>query len=278
MPPEPGLLADSVGATRSLPRSGALRTAASGDLPLMVGRALALIALVFGGLVLAVVIRVCDRLRVGARIPRERIAQVWNRALLRVLNVRVEIRGRPLAAPHLLVANHVSWLDIPVIGACVPARFVSRHDVQAWPVAGMLADACGTLYVHRGSGQSHVTAASMREQFTRGSVALFPEGTTSDGLGVLPFRARLFQPALDAGVPVQPVSLRYAPAHDGTRIAPFIGDDDLLSHLLRVLRQGRIDVEVSFFGALVADAHTERSALAAQAQRRIEQSIRRRGP
>jgi 1-acyl-sn-glycerol-3-phosphate acyltransferase len=245
-------------------------------------RAVLLLLHVLAGVLLALPIRGADIAGVGRRVPRERIAGAWHRTLLRILGVRVSVQGAPLRTPHLLVSNHVSWLDIPLIGASTGIRFVSRHDVQRWPVAGLLAQACGTFYIERGAGRSQLTAAAMRAHLETGSVALFPEGTTTDGTGVAPFRARLFQAALDAGVPVQPVALRYTPARDGTPIAPFVDDDALLPHLLRILRAGELQVELQFLPALFPEERAERRALALVSQRHVERALqarcRRPGP
>jgi 1-acyl-sn-glycerol-3-phosphate acyltransferase len=248
-------------------------TAAFRAAPAVAIRAAMLLLLLLAGWLLAWLIRAADLVRIGRRIPRERIAGAWHRRMLDVLGVTISLRGQALRRPHLLVSNHVSWLDIPVIGACAPVRFVSRHDVKGWPVAGTLADACGSIYIKRGAHRSHLTAASIGKRLGSGSVALFPEGTTTDGTYVGPFRARLLQPAIDAGVPVQPVVLRYAPTRDGRNIAPFIGEDELLAHLLRILRSGSLQVEVVFLPALLPDEATGRGALSAQARRHVERAL-----
>jgi lyso-ornithine lipid O-acyltransferase len=225
------------------------------------------------GLALAYLIAGADLFRQGHRVPRERLAQWWHRDLLRILKVRIRRRGAPLRSPHLAVANHVSWLDIIVVGACRPTRFVSRHDVKDWPVAGTLADACGTFYVRRGGGNPKAALAAMTPHLQRGSIVVFPEGTTSDGTTVLPFRPRLFEAALAAGASVQPVALAYGPGDDGTAVAPFIGDMTLVGHIWRVLLCTGLDVEVRFGAALVPDDATTRDALAAQAHRAVERSV-----
>lgn len=244
-----------------------------GTSPVAAVRATLLLLHVLVGILLALAIRGADIVGIGRRLPRERIAAWWHRVLLRILNVHVTVHGTPLCRPSLLVCNHVSWLDIPLIGASAPVRFVSRHDVKRWPVAGLLAEACGTLYIERGAGRSHVTAASMRQHLATGSVALFPESTTTDGTGVAPFRARLFQAALDAEAPVQPVALRYGPDRDGQVVAPFLGDDALVSHLLRILRSGGLQAELRFLAALYPDPDTARRPLADQARERVERAL-----
>ena len=181
------------------------------------------------------------------RTPREHLTQRWNWRLLEVLGIRVQMEGTPLRGAHLTVANHVSWLDIPVLAALEPTRFISKTEVRHWPLAGWFAIAAGTFFIRRGKGG----AAPLLERLVphlraEGSVVLFPEGTTTDGTEVRPFHPRLFQAAIDAGCPVQPVTLQYGLAPDGSNVAPFIGDDSLGAHLLRLLRTPALEVRVSY--------------------------------
>jgi 1-acyl-sn-glycerol-3-phosphate acyltransferase len=237
-------------------------------------KALLLVGHLLLGLAIALLIAIADAVGLGRRVPRERIAQWWQRDLLSILNVQVHQRGTPLRAPHLAVSNHVSWLDIPVIGACSQVRFVSRHDVQSWPIAGLLADACGTFYIRRGGGHSKYTVAAMTPHLAHGSIVLFPEGTTTDGRTVLPFHARLFEASLNAGAPVQPIALRYADDEDGLAVAPFIGGMTLAGHIWKVLCCRELHVEVRFFAAHVSDESTTRDGIAAQSQRCIERAVK----
>jgi 1-acyl-sn-glycerol-3-phosphate acyltransferase len=206
------------------------------------------------------------------RLDRARLAGWWHRVLLRILGVRVRRHGEPVATAHLSVANHVSWLDISVINAIEPVRFVAKSEIRNWPLAGWLATAAGSFYLRRGKGDVPRLADRLAV-FLRGggSVALFPEGTTSDGRGVLRFHARMFAPAIDARCAVQPVALRYH-AVDGRDIAPFVGDDDLLRHVLRVLRVARLDVDVTYCAPIDARGR-ERTELASAAQAAVEQAL-----
>lgn len=239
-------------------------------------KALLLVAHLALGICAALAIVALDGFGAGRRIPRERIARWWHQDLLRILRVRVYQRGAPLCAPRLTVANHVSWLDIPVLGSIEATRFMSRHDVQQWPIAGQFADACGTFYIVRGKGGAGRVVQRLTPHLAGGgNVVLFPEGTTSDGSGVLPFRARLFEAPLQAGRCVQPVALRYSYGSDGAALAPFIGETNLFQHVLRVLANRELHVEVSYGSALVADVHTTRDGLAGQAQRWIARIVAR---
>ncbi len=226
-------------------------------------RALLLILLLATGLLLAGALLLDRR----GRLPREKLAQWWNRRLLTVLNVKLRVSGQPINAPQLTVVNHVSWLDINIIGALLPTRFISKSEVRDWPVAGALADACGTFYLRRGKGGSKPLMQKLLPHLRAGgSVTLFPEGTTTGGASVQLFHARLFSAAIDSGCRVQPVALCYPPGS----VAPFIGEDDLLSHVLRVLQEPEIVVDVMFCPALSA-VEADRDELAHAA----EYSIRR---
>jgi 1-acyl-sn-glycerol-3-phosphate acyltransferase len=207
-------------------------------------------------------------------LDRARLAGWWHRQLLAILGIRVRRHGRPVAAAHLSVANHISWLDIPVINAGEPVRFVAKSEIRSWPLAGWLATASGSFYLRRGKGDGpRLTERLTTYLRAGGNVALFPEGTTTPGVGVLRFHARMFGPAIDARCAVQPIALRYRKTADGRDIAPFVGDDDLLRHLLRVLREPGIDVDVTYCAPIQALGR-ERAELAAATQAAIEQALR----
>lgn len=181
------------------------------------------------------------------KVKRERLAQHWSSHLLRILGVRVRVRGQAVEGASMMVANHISWLDISVLFACARTRFVSKSEVRKWPVAGWLAEGCGTFYIRRGRNDSRPLLNKLVPYLRNGgSVVVFPEGTTTGGDGVRLFHPRLFAAAIESGVWVQPVALRYGQGDGGITLAPFVGDDDLLSHLLRLLRNRVMDAEVIF--------------------------------
>lgn len=171
---------------------------------------------------------------------REAAVQEWSLRMLQVLGVALEVRGRPPATgPVLLVANHVSWLDILVMHAARYCRFVSKADVKRWPLIGALATGGGTIYIARESRRDalrvvHAMARSLRDGDV---VAVFPEGTTSDGTRVLPFHANLIQSAIAAGAPAQPVALGFIDARTRalSRSPSYVGDETLVGSLWRTL-------------------------------------------
>ena len=177
--------------------------------------------------------------------------QVWSQQLLALAGVHLRVVGQPpLTGPVMLVANHISWLDIPVMHAARHCRFVSKSDVKGWPLIGTLATAAGTLYIERSSRRDALRMVrSMQEALERGEVlAVFPEGTTGDGRAMLPFHANLIQAAVAAQSPVQPVGLRFADRATGaTSFAPsYIGDETLLGSIWRTLSAPPIEAVVHY--------------------------------
>lgn len=207
------------------------------------------------------------------RLRPEPLARWWSLRLRRVINLRVSVRGSTVSGARVTVANHVSWLDIPLIAACEPSRFIAKSEIRDWPVAGWLANAAGTFYIRRGKGGARPLLEQLVPHLEQGgAVVLFPEGTTTDGRDVLPFHARLFGAAIDAGANVQPVALRYGAARDGHLIAPFVGDDDLVSHILRLLREPELAAEV-IYAAPIAAQGLERDTLARQAEAAVRAAL-----
>jgi 1-acyl-sn-glycerol-3-phosphate acyltransferase len=218
-------------------------------------------------------------LLLGARQRRSRprmnrLLTWWHRGVCRILGVALTVRGRPSAAPALLACNHVSWLDIPVLASVVPGRFLAKAEVREWPLVGWLAARAGTLFLRRGDRAAARSALlEMVWALRRGDhVILFPEGTTTDGAGVRRFRDRLFEAAILAGAPVQPVALRF---RDGDRthpLVPFLGDHALVPHLARLVAAPRIDVEVTFAEAFSARG-LSREALAARCEAFVRAAV-----
>lgn len=208
------------------------------------------------------------------RPVQRRAARWWLHRLTRILGVAVAWRGAPADRPVLFVANHVSWLDIPVLGGAAPVHFLAKAEVAGWPLLGRLATAAGTLYIQRGHGQVHERARQIAAHIGEGrAILVFPEGTTTDGRDVRGFHPPLFAAATTGGHAVQPVALRYVDG-DGNRheTVPFIGDDAFHTHLWRLLDEDRIRVEVHFLPLLEAGDRDHR-ALAAEAHARVRAAV-----
>ena len=212
---------------------------------LAIWRILCVIGMVVRGLWLAGV--VMPRRDVAGR---RAIVQRWSVRMLRCLGVEVRVTGRAHPGAVLMVANHVSWLDIPALHASAPqARFVSKSAIAHWPLLGRLARAGGTLFIERERKRDalrvvHEVADALRQA---DAVAVFPEGTTGDGLGVLPFHATLLQAAITTGTVVQPVVLRYSePGHAVSIAAQYTGGTTLMQSLMKVCRARGLVVDVRF--------------------------------
>lgn len=182
---------------------------------------------------------------------REMRVQAWALQFLALWGIHLRVLGQPVAqGPALIVANHISWLDILVMHAARHCRFVSKSDIRSWPLVGMLATGAGTLYIERSRRKDALRMVKdMADAMSAGDVvAVFPEGTTSDGRELLPFHANLIQAAIQAGAPVQPMSLKFIDAQTGeTSFAPcYIGDDTLIGSVWRTLKAGRIEAVVHF--------------------------------
>ncbi|MDF3937034.1 lysophospholipid acyltransferase family protein [Pseudomonas citronellolis] len=200
---------------------------------------------------------------------RQGLTRWWLARLRRALPYRVKVYGELPRAPALWVSNHVSWVDIPLLGALAPMTFLSKAEVRQWPLAGWLAEKAGTLFIRRGAGDSGQLGAQIAGALLMGrSTLIFPEGTTTDGRGLRTFHGRLLSGAIEAGVPLQPVALRYLRAGEVDALAPFIGDDDLFSHLRRLLRNDRGTVEIHLLDPLPSHGR-DRAQLAQQARAAI---------
>jgi 1-acyl-sn-glycerol-3-phosphate acyltransferase len=207
---------------------------------------------------------------------REARIRWWAAKMLRVLGVRLQAEGVAHVGPVLLVANHVSWMDIIAMHAvCPQARFVSKADVGHWPVIGRLVDAAGTLYIERERKRDALRVVHQMAEALRGgdTVAVFPEGTTSDGTGLLPFHANLLQAAIASGAPVQPVALRFSdPHHAVSPSAAYIGDTSLVQSLWWIAGADGLVARVRLLPAEGA-RHADRRALAEHLRQQIAAAL-----
>ncbi|MFJ1735726.1 lysophospholipid acyltransferase family protein [Streptomyces sp. NPDC088254] len=208
----------------------------------------------------------------GTRIPAGAV-RAWSRAVVRAAGVRIRTRGA--AAPAgglLLVANHISWLDVPLLAAVRPARMLAKAEIRRWPLAGALAARGGVLFIERDRLRALPgTVGRIAGELRAGrAVAVFPEGSTWCGRDQGRFRRAVFQAALDAGAPVQPVRIRYrAPGGAASTRPAFVGDDPLLASLWRVATARGLMAEVEVLPVIEPGAHPDRRRLAAEAGARV---------
>ena len=207
---------------------------------------------------------------------RHRRIRGWAATMLRRLGVELRVAGDFRAGAKLVVANHVSWLDIMAIHAvCPEARFVSKADVRNWPLANRLVDAGGTIYLERERKRDAMRVMhQIAEALAAGqTVAAFPEGTTGDGRELLPFHANLLQSAVATSTPVQPVALRYADARGPfSRDVVWGHDESLAANLWKVAGADRLVLHVRVLPA-EGSAHADRRALAARLREQIGEAL-----
>lgn len=209
---------------------------------------------------------------------RRRILKNWSRQLLDILNIGIRTEGEmPVRCESgfLVVANHVSWLDIFALNAIYPSRFIAKAEVRDWPLIGWLCERSNTIFIERALRQDAASinrrASLLLEQGV--CIGLFPEGTTTNGTQVGHFHSALIQPAIDAGAMLCPIALRYQrESGKQSDAATFTGDMTLPQSIWRILRSPHFDALLVFTPAL-ATAGENRRALARAAQEAIAQGL-----
>jgi 1-acyl-sn-glycerol-3-phosphate acyltransferase len=221
---------------------------------------------------LSIVLTYFDSLDANTR--RERV-RWWSVKLLRLLGIALEHEGMARPGAKLYVANHISWLDIVAINAVSPSRFVSKSEVGRWPIIGRLVTAADTLYLVRERRRDalrvvHQVAEALKCGDT---VAVFPEGTTSEGHELLPFHANILQAAIATEIPVQPIALKYSdPDHAVSPAAAYVGDTSLLQSLWWVASADGLRVKVTMLPA-EGTRHLDRRALAERVRGQIASAL-----
>lgn len=244
-------------------------------------RGAALGAVVFGGLALLLVLRLIERPLFGLGRPLTPwITQGVCRAAFVILGIRYRVSGRPLGRMGAVVANHSSWLDIFALNACQRVYFVAKAEVAGWAGIGWLARATGTVFIRRDLREAAAQKALLEDRLKAGHHLLFfPEGTSTDGRRVLPFKSTLFSAffskRLGREMRVQPVSLIYrAPVGEDPRFYGWWGDMDLAPHLMAVLaRRHQGEVEVVFHEPVRVSDFDSRKALAAHCESVVRRAL-----
>lgn len=236
-----------------------------------IARVLLVVAL---GLSMACLFGLFERLGLAnSMVRRQRWSRFFMGRLSNALPFRVKVHGELPRQPMLWLSNHVSWTDIPLLGMLAPLSFLSKAEVRTWPVAGWLAAKAGSLFIRRGAGDSQLIRKQMsRHLQQQHPLLMFPEGTTTDGRSLRTFHGRLLSAAIDADVALQPVAIRYLRDGEIDTLAPFIGDDDLLSHLMRLFANDLGEVHIHLLKPIACQGQ-ERAALAFAAQQAIHQAL-----
>lgn len=214
------------------------------------------------------------RLRLRGERLDHRTIRAWSHGLVRLFGLRLKQFGTPQPGGVLFVANHHSWLDIETLHACRMMHFVAKAEIARWPLVGWLAARAGTIYHARGSGHSMASVMERMVTHLRDgyAVGVFPEGSTGPSDRVRTFHARIFQTAIDAGVPVQPVALRYGREGSADHAMPFLHGESFLANFLRVLGNRTQDAEVHFLDVLTVDTQGRRE-LAERARAAIAHTL-----
>ena len=200
-----------------------------------------------------------------------RVIRLWQGGLMRVAGFRLRRHGTPHPGATLFVANHVSWVDIVALHSQRMMGFVAKREIRGWPLVGWLAARGGSIFHQRGNTESldGVMHAMLRRLHEGRSVGVFPEGRTRDGREVGPFHARIFTAAVQAGVVVQPVALRYGQDGDGQRQIAFRAGENFLQNFLRVLGMPPRTAQVCFLETIQPGSEEGRRRIAELARERI---------
>jgi 1-acyl-sn-glycerol-3-phosphate acyltransferase len=175
------------------------------------------------------------------RVNKDRKIQYWSKSLLKIFNIELVVLGADVIekTPHLIASNHISWLDIYVINAFRPTRFVAKSEVAGWPIFGWMAKQLGTVFIRRDSARhARQVVDQMAGVLKTEPICIFPEGTSTAGECVLPFKPNLFESAIVAQAPVYPISIQYLSKMTGMRSdsPAFIGDMGLLESMSKIIR------------------------------------------
>ena len=206
---------------------------------------------------------------------QSRVTRWWHRSIVKSLRVPIRVYGTPREQATLFVSNHISSFDVAALGSVLPVRFLSKVEVKSWPLVGWLATRAGTLYIERGGRQAAVKAnnAIAAALSMKHNVMLFAEGTTTDG-SVKRFHSRLLQSAVDSGVHIQPVAIRY-PDPEGSKVHPaalYIGGMSFADSTRRLLGATQLEVEI-YFGEAISAENKSRDELARYAETEVRRFL-----
>lgn len=253
-------IGDAMTLTANLPASSATRDRLRPLRYAVRAPLLLLLAVIAAPLALVALNPLVARIRVSGTSLDKHAIRWWSVAMVRTFGFRIQRFGQPLPAGVLYVANHVSWLDIVLIHSARPVSFVAKSEIARWPYVGWIAARSGTIFHRRGNADSlSVVMARVVERLRAGQpVGVFPEGGSGHGDRVGTFHARIFQTALDAQVPVQPVALCYGHASRQDPRVPFGEKESFVHNFLRILGNPSMDAEVHFLEPVAATPDARR--------------------
>lgn len=207
----------------------------------------------------------------------KKLCQWWSVRASNILGLQIIQHGYPEKIPTLFTANHISFLDIIVLAAVTPVKFLSKESLRYWPIIGFISSSIGTVFIKRGDRRVvhktiHAISTALQQE---NSLVIFPEGTTTLGASVKKFNTGLFQAAINTRKPIQPVALRYIRNGEPDRIAAYINNDNFIITLIKIMAQAKIEVELYYCAVLEADIYT-RSELAINSHAMISNVICRK--
>ncbi|MEX1056759.1 MAG: lysophospholipid acyltransferase family protein [Natronospirillum sp.] len=229
--------------------------------------------IVLAGIVITLVLWLPKRLRWINYDHILGIASLWFRCLLFAMGARVTVHGTLSSRPGMWISNHISWLDIMVIGSQARVHFVSKAEVRRWPVVGFLAAQTGTLFLRRGANESGEMAKLMSRRIKEGhGVLFFPEGTTGHGDYLRRFHPRLFAAAIELQQPIIPLAVRYESEPQPHPLVPYTKEQNLMSNLWSLLGLKRLRITL-FAPTTINELGDQRRALADRCREVIRESL-----
>ncbi len=195
------------------------------------------------------VVPLCLLIFISTKNQQERIIRFWCKRLLSIFEISVEVTGLESnlvnQKKYLMVANHISWMDIIVIQSIKPCIFVAKSDVASWPLFGWVAQMTGTIFIKRDKISDIKKALKkMKRRLIKRSVCIFPEGTSTNGRYLLPFKSNLFQSSIDTQKSILPLCLRYEQKNIYTDKTAFVDDMSLLDSIIKIKQEKDIRVVV----------------------------------
>jgi len=205
---------------------------------------------------------------------QKNIREWWLKKVVSIVGIKLTVKGSRHNEHALWVSNHISWLDIPIIGS-EGAAFLSKAEVRKWPVIGWLGEKGGTVFIQRGGkNASQIASQKIAETIQGGdNILIFPEATTSDGETLKRFHARIFAPAIDYHLPVQPIAIRYLNKQGELHPKVVWGDESFMHNLMGILGETGIYVEVTFCPIVEGHQFSERKRIAEYAEDQVGQAF-----
>ena len=183
---------------------------------------------------------------------KEALIKSWSNHLLSLFGMELQVKNPSVIPrrPYLLASNHISWIDIHAINAFKPIRFVAKSEVEGWPIFGWMAKQLGTVFIQRGNSRHAIqVVGNMTKTLETESICIFPEGTSTEGHTIRPFKANLFESAVISKTPVYSLAIEYFDKKTGikTDVTAFIGEMGLLESMSNILKHRNLRVELTFF-------------------------------